>query len=288
VAHRFRRELGLVIGWLVFPLVPVILEDFYYQICNYNFEGVSLAGPDPRAWGWGLWIIMLGPLLGYGFLAGATADIPDDVEPSCRGLRRLLSRRAVWVAIAPWSGFLFFVAVFFGLWLLEKLVPYQRLDSLIPDGLKEKLHVPAAWKGGWVETVFWWTLGLVLGGILAYGWLWPARAALRRAARIGRLRWVAYRGLLTAIGFVGSLFGSFWAATSIWRSYFFDPRVVPLVAVAVSLLVISGCGNTITYGEVRRRELFHAMLVAWMIGLALMWRWWSRPRHGPPRNDRSD
>jgi hypothetical protein len=32
--------------------------------------------------------------------------------------------------------------------------------------------------------------------------------------------------------------------------------------------------NTVTYGEVRRRELFHAMLVAWVLGLALMWRWW--------------
>ncbi len=31
-----------------------------------------------------------------------------------------------------------------------------------------------------------------------------------------------------------------------------------------------------TYGEVRRRELFHAMLVAWVLGLALMWRWWAR------------
>ena len=82
-------------------------------------------------------------------------------------------------------------------------------------------------------------------------------------------------------GFVGSLFGSFWAATAMWRSYFFDSRIVPLCS-----------GNrprrderlyrTITYGEMRRRELFHAMLVAWVLGLALMWRWWSRPRRRPP------
>jgi hypothetical protein len=281
VAHRFRRELGLVIGWLVFPLVPVILEDFYYQICNLNFETASQTGPDPHTWGWGTWIIMLGPLLGYGFLAGATVDVPDDLGPSSRGLRRLLSRRTVWVAIGPWCGFLFLAAVFFGLWLLQYL-PYNLLNGPIPGYLQEKLHVPESWKGGWIETIFWWALGLVLGGILAYGWLWTARAALRRAARICRLRWVAYRGLLTALGFVGSLFGSFWAATSIWRSYFFDSRVVPLVVAGVSLAVISGCGNTITYGEVRRRELFHAMLVAWVVGLALMWRWWSRPRHRPP------
>ena len=45
---------------------------------------------------------------------------------------------------------------------------------------------------------------------------------------------------------------------------------------------MTGCASTITYGEVRRRELFHAMLVAWVLGLALMWRWWSRPRKGNP------
>ena len=69
---------------------------------------------------------------------------------------------------------------------------------------------------------------------------------------------------------------------------FLRSAVVPLVAIAVSLAVISGCGAPITYGEVRRRELFHAMLVAWVIGLALMWRWWSRRRPGPPRDDRPD
>jgi len=276
VAHRFRRELGLVLAWLVFPLVPVILEDFYYQICNINLFSSTPTGPDPREWGWFLWIVMLGPLLGYGFLAGATVDIPDDLGPSCRGLRRLLSRRAVWVAIGPWCGFLFWCCVYFGI---------TAMAILIPDNWNQNQNVQSQQlQGAWVETmhmVLNWIIVVVVVGILSYGWLWPARAALRRAARIGRLRWVAYRGLLTAMGFVGSLFGSFWAATSLWRSYFFDPRIVPLVAVAVSLVVISGCGIPITYGEVRRRELFHAMLVAWVIGLALMWRWWSRPRRGP-------
>jgi hypothetical protein len=278
VAHRFRRELGLVIAWLVFPLVPVILEDFYYQTCNRTLFSSSSTGPDPHDWGWGLWIVMLGPLLGYGFLAGATVDIPDDLGPSCRGLRRLLSRRAVWVAIGPWSGFLFWCGVYFGI---------AAIVRLLPDNQKPNAYFPQL-QGTWVEAVLGWFIIAVVVGILSYAWLWPARAALRRASRIGRLRWVVYRGLLTATAFVGSLFGSFWAATSIWRSYFFDPRIVPLVGVAVSLVVISGCGSPITYGEVRRRELFHAMLVAWVIGLALMWRWWSRPRHGPPRNDRPD
>ena len=34
MASRFRGELGVIVGWLVFPLVPVILEDIYYQICT--------------------------------------------------------------------------------------------------------------------------------------------------------------------------------------------------------------------------------------------------------------
>ncbi len=130
---------------------------------------------------------------------------------------------------------------------------------------------------GWFSGGFWPMVGCGQRG--------PPFGGRRGSAGCGGL-W--YRGLLTALAFVGSLFGSFWAATSIWRSYFFDPRIVPLVAVAVSLVVLSGCGAPITYGEVRRRELFHAMLVAWVIGLALMWRWWSRPRPGSPGNDRSD
>jgi len=89
-----------------------------------------------------------------------------------------------------------------------------------------------------------------------------------------------------ALAFVGSLFGSFWAATACFRSYFSDSRLMPLVAVAVGLALMSGCAGTITYGELRRRELFHAMLVAWVLGLALMWRWWSRarPRRRAPRS----
>jgi hypothetical protein len=68
----------------------------------------------------------------------------------------------------------------------------------------------------------------------------------------------------------------------LWRSYFFDSQVVPLVIVVMSVAAISGCDSTITYGELRRRELFHALLMAWVLGLALMWRWWRRPR--PPQS----
>ena len=84
-----------------------------------------------------------------------------------------------------------------------------------------------------------------------------------------------------AIGFVGSLIGSFWAITEAWRGYFFDPRIVPALLAASSLPLMAGCGTT-TLGEVRRRDLFGAMLPAWLIGLALAWQWWSRSRPKPP------
>ena len=80
MATSFSPRLGLT-GWLVFPLVPVILEDFYYQTQFESFLDRGV-GSRSRDWGWCTWIIMLGPLLGYGFLAGATVDIPDDLGPS--------------------------------------------------------------------------------------------------------------------------------------------------------------------------------------------------------------
>ncbi len=85
-----------------------------------------------------------------------------------------------------------------------------------------------------------------------------------------------------ALGFVGSLIGTFWAITEVWRGYFFDPRTMPILVAATSLALMAGCGGTVTYGEVRRRELFQALLMAWLLGLALTWRWWSRPRSKPP------
>lgn len=142
--------------------------------------------------------------------------------------------------------------------------------------------MPGASKVTWGESVLSWLFKSVVSGVLAYGWLWPAWAALRRAARIGRLRRAFYRGVSISLAFVGSLFGSFWAATSLWRSFFFDSRIMPLILAAACLAMTSGCASPVTYGEVRRRELFHAMLVAWVLGLALMWRWWSRSRPGPP------
>jgi hypothetical protein len=273
VLKRFRRELWLILGWLIFPLVPVVLGDLYYQLSNFEFTQTARAGPDPHVWGWFIWIIMLGPLVGYGFLAGATLSVPDDYMPARRGLRRVLGRRAVWVAIGPWWGAIVCAGLFFGLLYVEKLFP--ALTGRIPP-------IPAWWKSTWAYWLGSRALLIAAVAIWAYSWLWPARSALRRAARVGQWKAALVRGILMAVTFVGSLFGSFWAATIVWRSYFFDARIVPLLLAGLGLVVMSGCSSTITYGEVRRRELFHAMLVAWVLGLALMWRWWSRARPGNP------
>jgi hypothetical protein len=60
VINRLRGQLGPVFAWLVFPLVPVALEDFYRQALNY---GSTRFGPDPHEWDWVRWVLMLGPLV---------------------------------------------------------------------------------------------------------------------------------------------------------------------------------------------------------------------------------
>jgi hypothetical protein len=273
VPNRFRRELGLILAWLIFPLVPVVLEDLYFQVSDLELGNSGRVGPDPRVWGWLVWVLMLGPLVGYGFLAGATMNLPDDDLLPRGGVRRLLGRRAVWVAVGPWWGAFVCMGVFFSL---------MYADRLFPGLLGRFPQIPPSWKDTWAYWIGTWVLSIAAVVIWAYSWLWPAWSALRRAKHAGRWQRSLVHGIVIAGTFVGSLFGGFWAATALWRSYFFDPRIVRLLVVAVGLTVMSGCTSTITYGEVRRRELFHAMLVAWVLGLALMWRWWSRPRPGNP------
>jgi hypothetical protein len=264
VPNRIGRELGLILGWLVFPLLPVVSEELTAYPGNRS---------DPHAWGWLDWIITLGPLVGYGFLAGATMTVPDEVAAPARGVRRLLGRRALWVAIGPWWGAYVCLGLFFGLLYLDQLFP----------GLLGRLPgIPESWKSTWAYWLADWTLSILAVAMWAYSWLLIAWFALRRAARARLWKQSLLRGIMIAAAFVGSLFGSFWAATTVWRSYFFDPRIVRLLVLTATVAVVSGCSSTVTYGEIRRRELFHAMLVAWLLGLAIMWRWWSRVRPGKP------
>ena len=258
------------LAWFALPLVPALLGSTYHQALNWSFGGRG--GPDPRDWDWGKWVVLTGPLLGYGFLAGATLDLPD--ESSRRGARRWLSRRSLWVAVGPWLGFLAWASLFYAYLFVSWAFPRGREWSgpTLPEG----------WRDTWTGWLLLRVVVVLAVGSLAYGWLVVARVVLGRARRLDRLRRSMTRGLTVAIGFVVSLFVSFWAITEAWRSYFFDPRVMPALVAASSLALMLGCANTETYGEVRRRELFRAMLMAWLIGLALAWRWWSRPRPKPP------
>jgi hypothetical protein len=262
----YGKELRVALARLVFPVVPALLEDTYYQCMN--LASFARYGPDPRDWDGFRWLKLAGPLLGFGFLAGATLDLPDD--PSRRGVRGWLARRSLWVAFGPWLGGYGLIA----LWLV-----ISGVNTLLNGRVRQWLIARfEPWQGTWASEALPW----VVYTMLSYGWLIVAIVALRRAGRLGRWGRALRRGVGLAPAFTGSLFGSFWAITEVWRSYFFDPRVVSMILAALSLGVLSGCATTVTVGEVRCRDLFHAMLMAWMLGLAIAWRWWSRPRSGPP------
>ena len=245
------------VAWVIFPIIPTALGISYYQALNFGIGG----GPDPREWEWPSWVMLTGPLVGYGFLAGATLGQPDDPEP--RWFRRLLAKRSIWVAVGPWFGFLSAATVGYGVAIaLTPFAPNAAnggIGSMIPVFMSQIL----------------WIAGL---GWLAYGWFVVAFMALRRAKRRGRFLRSLGSGLVGAIALVGSLFGTFWAVTSLWREYFFDKRIMPLVLATASLALASGCAAPITRGEVRRRDLFQSLLMASLVGTALAWRWWSRLR----------
>ena len=254
--------------------MPVVLEDLYFQVSDLDFSSSGRAGPDPRVWGWLVWISCSARSWAMGSWPARRCTCRTMIRPPRGRVRRLLSRRAVWVAIGPWWGTFVCMGVFFTFVYADRLFPGS--FSPFPSAFRR------SWKDTWAYWAGTWALSIAAVVIWAYSWLWPAWSALRRASALGQWSRSLVHGIVMAGTFVGSLFGSFWAATAVWRSYFFDPRIVPLLVVAVGLAVMSGCTSTITYGEVRRRELFHAMLVAWVLGLALMWRWWSRPRPGNP------
>jgi hypothetical protein len=263
------------LAWLVFPAVPVLLESAYNGAGSLyiNPSGRRMY-PDPHDWNWFAWLVELGPLVGFGFLAGATLALPD--EPTGRrGPRGWLSRRSVWVAAGPWAGFLVWAAVVWAVGAVEPLLPAGGPP-------KAPAATAPARQETWVDVALLWSLGAFVVATLCYGWLVFTAAAVRRARRLGRAWESVRRGLAVAAAFVGSLFGSFWVVTEWWRGFFFDPRIVPVLLAGLSLALVSGCASPVSYGEVRRRELFHAMLLAWTVGLALLWRWWARPRPGPP------
>jgi hypothetical protein len=207
-------------------------------------------------------------LLGFGFLAGATLDLPDPL-PRPRGWRGWLSRRSLWVAVGPWTGPAWAAGIAAAWVYGPASLLAERFDGP-PDTLR----------GTWVAAALGWAFLVGLIGVLGYAWVLPAWAVLRRAREAGPGRaWTAItRGVAVAAAFVGSLFGTFWAITEGARGFFFDPKVFPVVVAALGLVALEGCASTVTYGEVRRRELFRALLLAWVFGLALTWLWWSRPR----------
>ncbi len=258
------------LAWLALPVIPVILAGWHHDFVNWSPD--LYRGPDPTEWDWFLWVAVPGPLLGYGFLAGATVGLPDD--PDVKGWRRWFSRRAVWVTCGPWAGLLGALPLLVLMKSVPLVVPLATVPALTANTLGqwwfERISSPARLGDLSIASA------AVL--IVSYGWLLPAAAVVRRAARRDLLRPALQRGLALMIAFVGSLFASFWAAVEVWRSYYFDTRIAPVLLAALSLTTLSGCASTLTYGEIRRRDLFQALLVSWILGLALAWRWWSRPK----------
>ncbi len=259
MSERRGGGFGSALAWVLVPVVPVVLENTYNGI-------LMIAVPrDPHDWVWSMWLMQVGPLLGFGFLAGATLALPDP-DPLRRGPRGWHARRSVWVTLGPWLGGLSCAAFFVAWSLLDWVIKLVNGDK------------PEHWPGLSDESWWIWAFEILVLAFVAYGWLWPAVAAIRRAKRLGRGWENMQRGLAVAMAFVASLFGSFWAITEAWRSFFFDARIVPLLIAGAGMALLSGCSSPMSYGEVRRRELFHAMLLAWMFGLAVLWRWWSPRR----------
>ena len=122
------------LAWLVFPLVPAA--------AGKPVLPNAFIASDPRVWDWSDWVVLTGPLVGYGFLAGATLDLPD--EPGRRGVRGWLGRRAVWVAVGPWVGFLFWGAVYFALVYAASAIEWAyptsgEMNMFVPCSLVGKL-----------------------------------------------------------------------------------------------------------------------------------------------------
>lgn len=217
----FLRPIGkawMALWWLAYPVVPLLLEDTYYQLCTFELGANHQYGPDPYDWGVWQWAMILSPLCGFAILAGCTWKIGDEAGRS-GWWRSWRSRRSVWVGIGPWLGLVSLAAVWFvvaaGGWVLERMgirLPqesdvFQRMEALGKVVMAVVTVAVLTW--------------------LAAGWLIVAWAALRRARRMGRFRGALGTGVGLAIVFVGSLFGGYWLVTTMWKDYYFDPAIVP-------------------------------------------------------------
>ena len=246
--NGFRRELWPVLAWLIFPVVPVVLEDLYFRVSGLDFSSSHRIGPDPRVWGWLVWILMLGPLLGYGFLAGATIHVPDDDPPPLEAAcARLLGRsRAVWEARRRVGEPFVCMGVFFSLMYAEQL---------FPNLLRRFPQIPPSWKDTWAYWAGTWVLLIAAVVIWAYSWLWQKGPHCgERSAWPARVaRWC--KG--------SSSPGRLWDyCSAVSRSqppcggYFFDPRIVRLLVVALGLTLMSGC---IQHDHLRRSSTTRAL-----------------------------
>lgn len=207
-------RLAGAVAWLAFPVVPLVAADAYQRFCTDEFVPTSSFAPDPHVWDATRWAMVLGPLVGYGFLAGSTWGIADEPGPR-RWWRAGLAWRSVWVGLGPWAVFLAGAALYHGGMAARSVVP---LDPERWSGWN-----PLPWAGPWL----YWGLMVPAMVTLSIGWLPIAYASLRRARRAGRLGSAWSTGLGLAAAFVGSLFGGYRAITAAWRGYFFDPTIVP-------------------------------------------------------------
>ena len=197
--------------WLAFPVIPLLAEDTYHNLLTFESLSTQYGGPDPFDWDWIKWLLALGPLIGYGFLAGTTWGIEDG---EVKGWWSVWSRRAIWVGLGPWLGLWILMATAMTLGIAVRILAACGFDP----------HGPSApsWPFGPKVNE---ALVVVACVAVSLGWLPIARAALRRARMSGRIRSAWRTGLILAAAFLATLFGCYWCVTSFWGDYFFDATI---------------------------------------------------------------
>ncbi len=261
-----RIRLRELLTWFVLPLTAAALARLYYAFFAQALAIMTHAR-DPRSWTIADWFVQLGPLSGFAFLAGATQPVRHDDGFPKKPLAHLARSPVLWLAVGPWIGFLVYAALLTLLHLLNLSYSHITGQSLEMPSWSP----PEPWS--WIVAVAW------FGLTLCYAWIWVALPLCIQSRRAGRLGTALRDGFLTLGIFLATLFGGFWTLTEAFREFFFDKRLAPfLVLTALSCVAAAGCAAPETLGDVRRRDLFEALLVAWVAGLALIWRWGRRPR----------